>query len=157
MSPQPPANQGVPATQGTPARPARPRRGVVAVIHEAGRFLVIRRSQQVTAPGAICFPGGGVEAGETEEAALVRELHEEVDARGAVPRERLWTSVTPRGVQLAWWSAQLAADTRLTPNPLEVAELFWWTAEEMQGSSDLLQSNREFLAWWHAMRRQTLG
>ena len=39
------------------------RRGVVAVVVLEERFLVIRRSQEVVAPGTYCFPGGAVEAG----------------------------------------------------------------------------------------------
>jgi len=50
---------------------------VVAVILRGERFLVICRSQQVRAPGMYCFPGGGIEPGETEEQALRRELLEE--------------------------------------------------------------------------------
>ncbi len=46
------------------------RRGVVAVVMRGDRFLTIRRSAEVLAPGKYCFPGGGIEAGETEVAAL---------------------------------------------------------------------------------------
>jgi ADP-ribose pyrophosphatase YjhB (NUDIX family) len=41
------------------------------------RFLVLRRSQESDHPGTYCFPGGGVEEGETYEDAARRELHEE--------------------------------------------------------------------------------
>ena len=53
-------------------------RGVVAVVVRDGRFLVIRRSNRVVAPGMICFPGGGVEADESEEETLIREIREEL-------------------------------------------------------------------------------
>ena len=56
------------------------RQGAVAVVVRDDRFLVIRRSANVVAPGAFCFPGGGIEAGETEERALVREFREELGA-----------------------------------------------------------------------------
>src|SRR5437899_2455576 len=79
------------------------RRGVVAVVNRGGRLLVIRRSQQVVAPGAICFPGGGIEAGESETDALVREVQEELGV-AVMPLKRLWQSVTPWNVDLAWWS-----------------------------------------------------
>lgn len=122
--------------------------GVIAVIMREDRFLTIRRSQKVSAPGAFCFPGGGIEPGETEQQALVRELQEELDIAAAAPLRRLWTSVTPRRVHLAWWAAQIDTDVVPRPNPAEVSECFWWTADEMDQCEALLVSNREFLAWW---------
>jgi 8-oxo-dGTP pyrophosphatase MutT (NUDIX family) len=82
------------------------RRGAVAVVIRDARFLVIRRSAQVVAPGALCFPGGGIEPGESEEQALVREFQEEL---GAVirPVRRIWASVTRWRVELAWWLGEL--------------------------------------------------
>ncbi|HEX3656935.1 MAG TPA: NUDIX domain-containing protein [Pirellulales bacterium] len=119
------------------------RRGVVAVVRREGRFLVIRRSATVVAPLAYCFPGGGIEAGESEEAALVRELSEELNAC-IRPLRLVWRSMTPWGVDLAWWLAELTGE--MCCNPAEVASCHWHTAEEMAGLPDLLVSNREFLA-----------
>lgn len=120
------------------------RRGVVGVIVDRGRFLVIRRSRWVAAPGKYCFPGGGIEDRESEEAALVRELREELNV-DVVPKHRLWASVTPWRVHLAWWSAELAEGGEPVPNPAEVESIHWWTSEEMLRSSELLESNRMFL------------
>ena len=53
-------------------------RGVVAVVLRGDRFLVIRRSQVVRAPGMHCFPGGSIEAGESESDAVRREMLEEL-------------------------------------------------------------------------------
>jgi len=118
--------------------------GVVAVIPRGGQLLVIRRSQHVVAPGAFCFPGGGIEAGETEPAALIRELNEEL---GAVvqPRERLWHSITPWNVTLAWWLAAWNPSEPLMPNPAEVESVHWLSPAEMLELPELLSSNREFL------------
>lgn len=118
------------------------RHGVVAVICRDGRFLVIRRSQMVVAPLAFCFPGGGIEPGESEEAALVRELAEELCA-AVRPVRPIWRSTTPWGVELAWWLAELTSDVRC--NPAEVDSFHWHTAEEMAALPDLLESNRQFL------------
>jgi 8-oxo-dGTP pyrophosphatase MutT (NUDIX family) len=119
------------------------RRGVAAVVRRQGRFLVIRRSQAVVAPLAYCFPGGGIETGETEEAALVRELAEELHAH-VRPLRLVWRSTTPWGVELAWWAAELLSEVRC--NPAEVASCHWYTAEEMAQLPGLLESNRQFLA-----------
>ena len=120
------------------------RRGVVAVIPDAGRLLVIRRSQYVVAPGAYCFPGGGIEYGESEEAALVRELREELDIE-VLPVRRLWHSVTPWRVDLAWWLARLAPGATPRPQPAEVESFAWHTPDDMAALPGLLESNRQFL------------
>ena len=119
------------------------RHGVVAVVVREGRFLVIRRSEQVVAPGAFCFPGGGIEPGETEEAALVRELREELDLL-VRPIRLVWRSVTPWNVSLAWWLSEFEGQP--TCNPAEVASLHWHTADELAALPKLLESNHHFLA-----------
>src|SRR5262245_28889217 len=124
-----------------------PRRGVVAVIVRGGRFLVIRRSQHVRAPGMHCFPGGAIEPGESEAEALCRELQEELGLV-AIPVRRLWESVTPWNVALAWWLAEIDDQAVPDPNPLEVAAFQWLTVEEIRGLPELLASNLEFLAAW---------
>lgn len=127
------------------ADPAPRIRGVVAVIVREDRFLVIRRSQFVRAPRQFCFPGGAIEVGESDEMALLRELQEELNV-SVRPIERLWNSVTPWGVALSWWHAELAADAELVPNALEVESVHWLGAAEMLALPELLESNRLFLA-----------
>jgi 8-oxo-dGTP diphosphatase len=121
-----------------------PRRGVVAVIADDKRLLVIRRSQSVVAPGAYCFPGGAVEGEETEEQALVREIQEELGTC-VRPLRPIWRSVTPWNVRLTWWSAEAAAGCTWMPNPAEVESIHWLTPAEIGLLPSLLQSNHEFL------------
>ncbi len=120
------------------------RQGAVAVIVRQERLLVIRRSQQVVAPGKFCFPGGGIEAGETEEIALVREIWEELRVP-VRPVRPLWRSVTPWNVALSWWLCDLDAAAVPDPNPLEVESVHWFAPAEMAQLADLLESNRHFL------------
>lgn len=137
-------NSQTPATEAAAPAPSV-RRGVVIVVSHAEQLLVIRRSVHVVAPRKHCFPGGHIEPGETEEMAVVREFHEELGGR-VTPGARLWTSVSPRGVRLNWWSAALIdAEAPLAPNPAEVEEAFWCGRDEMARLPDLLDSNREFL------------
>lgn len=50
----------------------------VALIDPDGRVLLAQRPQGKSMAGLWEFPGGKVEPGETPEAALIRELHEEL-------------------------------------------------------------------------------
>ncbi len=119
-------------------------RAVIGVILQRDKFLTIERSQRVRAPGKICFPGGGVEEGETDEEALVREFMEELGVT-VFPKRKIWISSTPRGIQLNWWLAALEANTSLSPNPDEVAEAIWLHPAELARHPQILPSNAEFL------------
>ncbi len=50
----------------------------VALIDRDGRVLLTRRPEGKQMAGLWEFPGGKIEPGETPEAALIRELHEEL-------------------------------------------------------------------------------
>ena len=113
------------------------------------QFLVIRRSQHVRAPGAHCFPGGTIEAGESEAEAARREMLEELSLH-ANPRQLLWRSVTPWNVELAWWLVEIDSTAEPLANPHEVAWLAWLSATEIRKLPQLLSSNLEFLDAWES-------
>ncbi|MEM9585830.1 MAG: NUDIX domain-containing protein [Planctomycetota bacterium] len=125
----------------------RRKRGVVGVIFRSDRLLIIRRSLTVTAPGKLCLPGGGIEAGETEDEALVREMQEEL-AIDVDPVRRCYRSVTPWGTNLAWWLAELADNIQPVANPAEVAEVHWMNREEICSARDMLPSLPTFIEAW---------
>ena len=118
--------------------------GVVAVVIRGERLLVIRRSQHVRSPGMHCFPGGGIEPGETEPQAVVREMQEELSL-AAQPVRRLWESVTPWQVHLAWWLVEIDLTAEPIAHPAEVESFHWLTPAEIRRLPDLLASNLEFL------------
>lgn len=71
--------------------PARQRVVVAAFLHDAGEVLLARRSAtKAIAPGKYHLPGGHVEHGERPEAALAREIREELGV-SALVSEPLWT------------------------------------------------------------------
>ena len=125
-------------------QPHKRKRAVVAIFRRERKILAIRRSQKVVAPGKICFPGGGIEEGESIEEALIREINEELGIQVAPVRE-LWQSTTPWEIQVHWWLATTAAK-QFSPNADEVEWVGWMSPDEMFASSDLLVSNKQFFA-----------
>ncbi|MDX1945674.1 MAG: NUDIX domain-containing protein [Pirellulaceae bacterium] len=127
--------------------------GVVAVIRRRDRLLVIRRSQFVRAPGMHCFPGGGIEPGESESQAVCREVHEELSL-ACQPIRRLWEGITPWQVHLAWWLVEIDPAAEPIANSLEVESFAWLTPDEILALPNLLASNVEFLEQWASLQRE---
>lgn len=119
------------------------RHAVVAVILESSRYLVIRRSQLVKAPGLLCFPGGGIEGDEDFEAAIRREMMEELGLPIEVVKH-LWTSTTRWGTRLEWLACRREANCIPIPAPAEVAEVLWLGESDLRNRPDLLGSIPDF-------------
>jgi 8-oxo-dGTP pyrophosphatase MutT (NUDIX family) len=105
---------------------------------------VIRRSQQVIAPGKFCFSGGGIEPAATEQQALRRELAEQLGV-AIKPIAKLWESLSSRQLKIHWWSADFDPPRTLKPNPEQVAAIYWMTRDELLSSEELLDGNQAFL------------
>ncbi|MGW1746371.1 (deoxy)nucleoside triphosphate pyrophosphohydrolase [Streptomyces sp. NPDC002092] len=104
---------------------------VGAALFDGDRLLAARRSAPPELAGRWELPGGKVEPGETPEAALVRELHEELgvdaDPVARVPGE--WPLKPPYVLQV--WTARLHPDSA-APKPLQDHdELRWLTPDEL--------------------------
>ena len=121
------------------------REGVVGVILDTeGRFLVIERSQFVRAPGKLCFPGGGVEPGETQQEAVIRELQEEL-ALVVRPIRKVWENQTRSGIVLHWWRVEVESTQPPRPSPEEVASYSWLRLRAFQAMPNALETNLDFL------------
>ena len=62
-------------------------RVVAAMVEQQGRYLITQRRPEATLPLLWEFPGGRVEEGEGDEAALARELSEEMGIEVDVAEE----------------------------------------------------------------------
>jgi 8-oxo-dGTP diphosphatase len=107
-----------------------------------GRVLAARRSYPPETAGRWEFPGGKVEAGESPEAALVREVGEELGCRIRV-RRWLDPQVTIRpGLLLRVAIADLV-DGEPAPRAGEHDGLRWLTVDELD-DVDWLDADRPF-------------
>lgn len=98
---------------------------------DASRFLVQQRLPDKSRANLWEFPGGKVEPGEADEAALARECREELDVELRVGR-RLWSTThayEDLTVQLELFAADISAGE---PKPLGAQALRFATPHEMQ-------------------------
>lgn len=130
------------------------RHGVVGIVYEADRFLVIRRSMKVRAPGLLCFPGGHIESGESFEEAIVREMMEELSLPIRV-KKHVWSSITHWGTKLEWMHVErVSSEFPLIPSPDEVSEVHWMNESELLGGLDVLGSVPDFFEALHRQQFQ---
>lgn len=119
---------------------------VIALRRDDGKWLIIRRSQHVAAPGKVCFPGGAIEIGETQEQAVTREAREELGLE-VRPVKHLWRWDSPSTLLTLWgWVGEVADFGALNPDPNEVAEIMWMDAADVPGHPDALPTNASFCA-----------
>lgn len=129
-----------------PTEPDRSQRaqGSIAVIRRSDQFLVIQRAQNIRAGGLFCFPGGGIEVGETSRQAVMRELDEELGV-SITPVREVWQCTTSWSVDLTWWLSKLAPNSQFLPDPAEVQWVGWKSIDQMKNEPKMLSSNLEFI------------
>jgi 8-oxo-dGTP diphosphatase len=105
-----------------------------ALIDADGRVLLQQRSPGREMAGLWEFPGGKVEAGETPEAALVRELHEElgIETEEACIAPAAFASA-PLGERHLLLLLYICRKWRGNPAPLDAAALKWVRPAQMFG------------------------
>ncbi|WP_372729220.1 (deoxy)nucleoside triphosphate pyrophosphohydrolase [Nocardioides sp.] len=115
---------------------------VGAAIVRAGQVLAARRTAPPELAGRWEFPGGKVDLGESDSAALVREIHEEL---GCTVEVAGWLcGSAPIGERLVLRVAVVHL-TAGEPVPREHDAVRWVAADELAGL-DWLEPDRPFLA-----------
>jgi 8-oxo-dGTP diphosphatase len=127
---------------GPPGAPVRV--VAAALVDSLGRVLIAERPAGKHMAGRWEFPGGKVAPGESEAAALARELEEElgVVVVDASPMMRLTHRYSDRDVELSMW---LVGRYRGEPQALEGQRLKWVERTRLAGE-DILEADRPFVA-----------
>jgi 8-oxo-dGTP diphosphatase len=120
---------------------------VAAVIERADRRLLIgQRRSTDTSPLKWEFPGGKVEVGETPEAALARELREELGATlrksAEIARVRHTYATTASELEIRFFAVALETDVVVGKTFERIA---WVLPRELSGY-DFLAANAQLIA-----------
>ena len=120
---------------------------VAAVIERSDRRMLIgQRRRNDTSPLKWEFPGGKVREGEDAEAALARELKEELGATLVksveLGRVRHQYASTPKELEIRFFAAAIS-ETDVEPR---VFERIAWALPKELGQYDFLAANRELIA-----------
>jgi 8-oxo-dGTP diphosphatase len=115
-----------------------------ALFDREGRVLIAQRPPGKHMAGRWEFPGGKVAAGETEAAALSRELREELGVAVIASRHlmRLAHSYDDRHVELSLW---IVESFNGAPQSLDGQRLKWVQPARL-GDEDILEADRPFVA-----------
>ena len=100
-------------------------RVVAAVVQRDELYLVTQRRSEAVLGGLWEFPGGKVEAGETDEAALHRELRERIGVDAVIGKQlaERHTAYPDYDVTLVLYTATI--DPEAAPRPLRVKDFRW--------------------------------
>ena len=112
---------------------------MAAVVERGGRFLLTQRLAGTHLAGTWEFPGGKCEPGESHEACLERELHEELGVTTTVGAEIFTVehSYPERVIRLHFRSCRLDGD----PRPLLGQQMRWVPRLEL-AALDLPEADR---------------
>jgi 8-oxo-dGTP diphosphatase len=115
-----------------------------ALYDRTGRVLIAERPPGKHLSGRWEFPGGKIDAGETEEEALRRELAEElgIAMRRARPLVRLSHDYPERRIEIALWVVE---DFSGEPTGLD-GQLLKWVSPTMLHDEDMLEADVPFIA-----------
>ena len=108
---------------------------VIMLVHDGAGRCVLARGPQWQ-PGRMSVLAGFVEAGESAEAAVAREVREEV---GIEVRDVTYVASQPHPFPsslMLGYTARLAGDPRLVIDADEIVEAGWFTREQVRRTAD---------------------
>lgn len=121
---------------------------VPILLHDEPTILLTLRAAAMSShAGQVSFPGGRIEAGETPEAAALREAAEEVGLDPRLPEllGRLPEHRTGTGFHVTPVVGLVPVPLTLTPEPAEVAETFEYPLQALLRPGLAQRQTREFM------------
>lgn len=126
-------------SQSPVSRPA----AIVAVVMRGQKTLVVRRAAGMHYPGYLGPLSGMLEPGESEWAAVVREVQEETGL-AVTPVRRVWECLTEDGkCDLYWWLAE-SPHGELVLDTNEVSEAKWILPADFGALETTFADDRRF-------------
>ena len=117
---------------------------VAAIIQRDGRILIGQRKDLGHHPLKWEFPGGKVEPGETPEAALIRELQEELGLHARIDRELMRYEYQYPGRSRILLIFYRVVDFDGEPQNLDFDQIRWERPERLR-DYDFLEGDTQFL------------
>jgi len=118
---------------------------VAGVLERDGRILIAQRKNAGYHPLKWEFPGGKVEPGETPQAALLRELEEELGVSARIDREIMRYEYQYPGRSQILLIFYRIADFENEPRNLAFEQIRWEAPERLP-DHDFLEGDAKFLA-----------
>jgi NADH pyrophosphatase NudC (nudix superfamily) len=116
---------------------------IVAIVTSGNKVLLIWRGPSVPDAGYWAPLSGKIEPEESQEAAVVREVREEVGLT-VQPLRKVWENVAASGSHtLHWWLAAYVGG-ELTLDRREVSDACWVTVDEISGLEQTFAGDRLF-------------
>ncbi|HYR88989.1 MAG TPA: 8-oxo-dGTP diphosphatase MutT [Terriglobia bacterium] len=117
---------------------------VAAIIRRGERILITQRFDNVHLPGLWEFPGGKVEAGESPQAALEREIREELGVQIRVHDEFFTTEhdYPTKSVRLHFFNSSIIEGE---PRLIDVADLRWVLPQDL-GQFEFPEADADLIA-----------
>jgi len=117
---------------------------VAAVIERNGQILIAQRAAEGRHPLKWEFPGGKVEHRETPEAAVVRELEEELAIQAHIDSEIMRYEYQYQGRPPILLIFYRVIDFAGEPRNMQFQQIRWETPDRLR-DYDFLEGDREFL------------